>query len=153
MEVICSSETSVAIQRTTRRYIPEDITLHNHRCEHLKSCKISTLNLISPLWLHEGSPYPTSDVPSAVSCWFSTRNVKHVTAAIVLQVAASWRQQGDQFVYPVNENSNWQTEVMIMCCLFRYGTMVEWWLVGERWRMNFNHMHEALSLLICMYVN
>jgi hypothetical protein len=28
MEVICSSETSVDTQRTTRRYIPEDGTLH-----------------------------------------------------------------------------------------------------------------------------
>jgi hypothetical protein len=37
MEVICSSETSVAIQQTTRRHIPEDDTLHNHRCENLKS--------------------------------------------------------------------------------------------------------------------
>jgi hypothetical protein len=32
-----SSETSVDFQRTTRRYIPEDSTLHNHRCENLKS--------------------------------------------------------------------------------------------------------------------
>jgi hypothetical protein len=30
-------ETSVDFQRTTRRYIPEDSTLHNHRCENLKS--------------------------------------------------------------------------------------------------------------------
>jgi hypothetical protein len=37
MEAICSSETSVDTQRTTRRYIPEDDTLHNHRCENLKS--------------------------------------------------------------------------------------------------------------------
>jgi hypothetical protein len=28
MEAICSSETSVDTQRTTRRYIPEDGTLH-----------------------------------------------------------------------------------------------------------------------------
>jgi hypothetical protein len=34
---ICCSETSVDFQRTTRRYIPEDGTLHNHRCENLKS--------------------------------------------------------------------------------------------------------------------
>jgi hypothetical protein len=27
----------VATQRTTRRHIPEDDTLHNHRCENLKS--------------------------------------------------------------------------------------------------------------------
>jgi hypothetical protein len=37
MDAICSSETSVDFQRTTRRYIPEDGTLHNHRCENLKS--------------------------------------------------------------------------------------------------------------------
>jgi hypothetical protein len=38
METICSSETSVAYQQTTRRHIPEDDTLHNHHCENLKSC-------------------------------------------------------------------------------------------------------------------
>jgi hypothetical protein len=37
MEVTCSFETSVDFQRTTRRYIPEDSTLHNHLCENLKS--------------------------------------------------------------------------------------------------------------------
>jgi hypothetical protein len=37
MEAICSSETLVNTQRTTRHYIPEDCTLHNHRCENLKS--------------------------------------------------------------------------------------------------------------------
>jgi hypothetical protein len=34
MEAICSSETSVASQQTTRRPIPEDDTLHNHRCKN-----------------------------------------------------------------------------------------------------------------------
>jgi hypothetical protein len=37
MEAVCSSKTSVESQRTTRRYIPEDGTLHNHGCENLKS--------------------------------------------------------------------------------------------------------------------
>jgi hypothetical protein len=37
MEAICSSETSVDTQRTTRRYVPEADTLYNHRCENLKS--------------------------------------------------------------------------------------------------------------------
>jgi hypothetical protein len=36
MEATCSYETSVDTQRTTRRYIPEDGALHNHRCEILK---------------------------------------------------------------------------------------------------------------------
>jgi hypothetical protein len=40
MEAICSSETSVDIQQPTWRYIPEDSTLQNHRCENLKSYKI-----------------------------------------------------------------------------------------------------------------
>jgi hypothetical protein len=44
MVAICSSETSVDFQRSTRRYIPEDSTLHNHRCENLKSYFISLLN-------------------------------------------------------------------------------------------------------------
>jgi hypothetical protein len=39
MEGICSSETSVDAQRTTWRYIPEVDTLHNIRCENLKSYK------------------------------------------------------------------------------------------------------------------
>jgi hypothetical protein len=33
----CSSETWADFQRTVRHYIPKDITLHNHRCENLKS--------------------------------------------------------------------------------------------------------------------
>jgi hypothetical protein len=37
METICSSETSVHFQRTTRHYIREDGILHNHRCENFKS--------------------------------------------------------------------------------------------------------------------
>jgi hypothetical protein len=32
----CSAETSADIHRTTRRCIPENITLHTHRCENLK---------------------------------------------------------------------------------------------------------------------
>jgi hypothetical protein len=38
MVAICSSETSADFQRTTGRYIPEDRSLHNHRCESLNSC-------------------------------------------------------------------------------------------------------------------
>jgi hypothetical protein len=40
MEAICSSETSVETERTTRRHILEDDTLHKHRCENLKSYTI-----------------------------------------------------------------------------------------------------------------
>jgi hypothetical protein len=37
MEATCLSETSVDFQRITRRYIPEDRTLHNDRWENHKS--------------------------------------------------------------------------------------------------------------------
>jgi hypothetical protein len=46
MEATCSSETSVDLQWTTRRYIPEDRTLYNHRCESLKPyMNINTFNI------------------------------------------------------------------------------------------------------------
>jgi hypothetical protein len=48
MEAIWSFETSADFQRTTRRYIPEDGTLHNHRCENLK-CYI-TFNLFNTIF-------------------------------------------------------------------------------------------------------
>jgi hypothetical protein len=50
MEEICSAETSVDFQRTTRRYIPEDGTLPNHRCENLKSYRA-----LLAIYFHVGS--------------------------------------------------------------------------------------------------
>jgi hypothetical protein len=44
MEATCSFEIFVDFQRTTRRYIPEDITLHNHLYENLKCLKNVNLN-------------------------------------------------------------------------------------------------------------
>jgi hypothetical protein len=41
MEATNFSETSVDFQWTTRRYIAEDRTLHNHRCENFKAYKIN----------------------------------------------------------------------------------------------------------------
>jgi hypothetical protein len=45
MEAMSSSETSVVTQRTTRRNIPEDDTLQNHRYENLKSYKFYFIRL------------------------------------------------------------------------------------------------------------
>jgi hypothetical protein len=42
VKVTCSSETSVDFQRTTRRCILEDRSIHNHRCENLK-CYLSAV--------------------------------------------------------------------------------------------------------------
>jgi hypothetical protein len=48
MKAAYSSETSVDFHWTTRIYVPEDITLHNHRCENLNTKYIifSTLLLL-----------------------------------------------------------------------------------------------------------
>jgi hypothetical protein len=35
------SETSIALQLSTRSFIQEDRTLHNFRCENLKSCVVA----------------------------------------------------------------------------------------------------------------
>jgi hypothetical protein len=53
MEAIFSSETSVETQRTTRRHIPEDDTLQNHRCENLKSYMTVVVYII--IWLFSGA--------------------------------------------------------------------------------------------------
>jgi hypothetical protein len=56
MEAICSSETSVATQQTTRHHIPEDDTLHSHCCENLKSYKVySTFNhyCLTPIFVFQ----------------------------------------------------------------------------------------------------
>jgi hypothetical protein len=45
MEAIRSSKTSGTTQRTTRRHIPEEDTLQNHRCENLKSYTVTSLSL------------------------------------------------------------------------------------------------------------
>jgi hypothetical protein len=36
MEAVRTSETSIKINLTTRRYIPEESKLHTRRCENLK---------------------------------------------------------------------------------------------------------------------
>jgi Fe2+ transport system protein B len=47
IEAICSSEMSVHFQQTTRYYIPDDRTLHNHHCENLKSYLLSVSSYIA----------------------------------------------------------------------------------------------------------
>jgi hypothetical protein len=42
MEATCSSETSADFQRTTRRYIPQDNTLHEIKCSTLQQKEFLT---------------------------------------------------------------------------------------------------------------
>jgi hypothetical protein len=75
MEVICSSETSVDFQRTTRRYIPEDSTLHNYRCENLKFYKTyegySTRQIAAGPRQHSNSWFQVQSRPMAILYFFS----------------------------------------------------------------------------------
>jgi hypothetical protein len=73
MGAIWSSETSVDTQRTTRRYIPEDGTLHNHRCENLKS----HISFRTSKWHYvQYLPVPSHPSPSTPPCLHFSRN-KH----------------------------------------------------------------------------
>jgi hypothetical protein len=45
-----SSETSVDFQQAAQPYIPEDRTVHNNRCENLKSSKMKTGNWLPRLF-------------------------------------------------------------------------------------------------------
>jgi hypothetical protein len=72
MEAICSSETLVATQQTTRRHIPEGDTLHNHHCGNLKSY-MSFLYGLSLFWQIQVLQLPSSGRKS----W--TQNLSHVT--------------------------------------------------------------------------
>jgi hypothetical protein len=52
MEETCPSETEADFQLTTRRYIPEDETVHNHQWENLKSYLFYSFTFLqeSTLW-------------------------------------------------------------------------------------------------------
>jgi hypothetical protein len=47
MVAICSSETSVDFQRTKRRYVSDDRTLHNHCCENFNFCTLHVFGHVS----------------------------------------------------------------------------------------------------------
>jgi hypothetical protein len=67
METICSSETSVETRRTTRRHIPEDDTLHNHRCGNLKSYKFGKVLRKRFIWWYKVLS-PVCEISSSTSC-------------------------------------------------------------------------------------
>jgi hypothetical protein len=53
MEATYFSEMSFDIQRTIRRYIPEDRTVHNHRCENLKSYNIKKTSFCPNILIYQ----------------------------------------------------------------------------------------------------
>jgi hypothetical protein len=65
MEAKLSFETTVDFQRTTQRYIPEDRTLHNHRCDNLKPlyryllCRVQNISDNASSSDSDAGPYVT----------------------------------------------------------------------------------------------
>jgi hypothetical protein len=68
MEAICSSETSIVTQRTTRRHIPENDTLHNHSCKNLKSYMFIT----HFVWTIHANTFYSNLNHSSVNAWRSS---------------------------------------------------------------------------------
>jgi hypothetical protein len=75
--LICSSEMSVNFPRATQRYIPEDMILHNNRCENLQSYTVFLLmrrtSVLSLLKYFHQSCW-SSDMSSVVQYWLSVHD-------------------------------------------------------------------------------
>jgi hypothetical protein len=48
MKAVCSSETTAGSQWSTRRYVPEDNTLHSDRCENLRYYRSTDAGILYP---------------------------------------------------------------------------------------------------------
>jgi hypothetical protein len=76
IEATYSCETSVLLQRTTRRCIPEDRTVHNHHCENLILTdlhELSSLSFSCILWhtTYDKSIKIYHDCPIPLYCSYS----------------------------------------------------------------------------------
>jgi hypothetical protein len=69
IEAVCFSETLVDFQRTTMRYIPEESTLHNHRCENLK--------FYNPEFVHKRNIIYLIMIPPPLEIRFAYVNLKN----------------------------------------------------------------------------
>jgi hypothetical protein len=82
MEATYSYETSLDFQRTTRLYILEDRTLHNHRCDNLKSY-MKNSNLRNEL---RSSGFMASSLPSTRRASHSRVMTSHLISLFALDV-------------------------------------------------------------------
>jgi hypothetical protein len=94
MEVMSSSETSVDFQRTTWHYTKEDRTIHNHRCENLKSYKSHNNNNNNNLvWWSVGLKMVQKDTTFLLEqiTWF-----QHINSFVTLQKVLNY------FIWNIN---------------------------------------------------
>jgi hypothetical protein len=69
MEVTCSFENLVDFQRATQRYVPEDRTLHNHRCENHKSHTVGSLFYVHTMRSISRTREPIITSSAEKKCW------------------------------------------------------------------------------------
>jgi hypothetical protein len=92
MEAICSSETSVEFKRTTRPYVPENITFYNHRCEILEFYKWITSTASAFDFVHilatnnrKRIVTETSHYKHAIDVWFTLYSRYRIRYVCVFQ--------------------------------------------------------------------
>jgi hypothetical protein len=94
MEAI--SEMSVDFQRTTRRYIPEDRNLHNHRCENIKYYIPMFVSLLVPTSWRTLLQTSVNDKVYSVRCVPAFRQNVLTSFSVIYSLltknSAPWRQ-------------------------------------------------------------
>jgi hypothetical protein len=87
VDTTCSSETSLNVQRTSLRYIPQYNNFHNHRFDNLNSCCFKVLTAIS--WLSHFHSFAATQCGRGRCCrrfggsFFihNIRNIAHIDTA------------------------------------------------------------------------
>jgi hypothetical protein len=112
MKATCSSETPVGFQRTKRRYIPEDKTLHNYRCENLTSFIVAVQCVFLQLRLKLGKF--VLEIEEVV---ISDLGFSRLSLLIV-----GWRRQKlptfRRNLISHSSESNWRSDVRFIFCMY-----------------------------------
>jgi hypothetical protein len=94
LEATCSSETSVDFQLTKRRYTPGDRTLHDYRCENLKSyilCGI--VNSVKDMFVGWNSSVWATVATGVLIVFIFKLTLERPQASIYIKI---WKKSGNQ---------------------------------------------------------
>jgi hypothetical protein len=90
------SETSVVIYQSTRRNIPEDLNLQQHRCENLKSLYSNQIWLLIQNLLQSPSPYLIQSIFAEVRSPYWRTFGLHVKNGLCAYFTAMTQNGGDR---------------------------------------------------------
>jgi hypothetical protein len=93
VEAICSSEVLVDFQWITWHFIPEDSTLHNHRCEHLKKFTSVPNEVWGPFSIQHTLHLLYSDAPKWENMELQTQGwlLRHTVLLVLMLSTVSFR--------------------------------------------------------------